>query len=98
MRKIANKQILKFKKRKYIISILLVLFLVVLSLIGPGLLFGIQDHIQVRKTWQGMGNSLDIEVLNDTYEDKKERLAAFAQGLAQGKKYYVSGMEVSLTK
>lgn len=98
MRKIANKQILKFKKRKYIISILLVLFLVVLSLTSPGLLFGIQDHIQVRKTWQGMGNSLDIEVLNDTYEDKKERLAAFAQGLAQGKKYYVSGMEVSLTK
>ena len=56
-----SKQISKFKKKKYIVSILFVLFLLFISLTGPGLLFDIQDHLQVRKTWQGLGNSLDIE-------------------------------------
>ena len=91
-------QISKFKKKKYMVSILFVLFLLFVSLIGPGLLFDIQDHFQVRKTWQGLGNSLDVELLNASYGDKKERFTEFAKGLSEGKKYYASGMEVSLTK
>lgn len=93
-----TKRISPLKQQTYIISIFLVLFLLVLSLIGPGLLFAVQDHLQVRKTTQGTGNNLDIEVLNASYGDKKERLTAFSQGVSEGKTYYASGMEVSLTK
>ena len=93
-----SKQIQKFINQNYMISILFVLLLLFVSLTGPGLLFDIQDHLQVRKTWQGLGNSLDIELLNASYGDKKERFAKFAQGLSEGKKYYASGMDVSLTK
>ena len=98
MKQTLRKQILQHKQKKYVISILLVFLLLLLSLIGPGLLFAVQDHLQVRKTVQGSGNSLDIEVLNASYNDKRERLEAFAQGLSEGKTYYASGMEVSLTK
>ena len=98
MKKNVTKQITNLKKRKYIISIFLVLLLLLLSLTGPGLLFTIRDHIQVRKTWQGTASSLDIEVLNASYANKKERLEAFARGISGGKKYYASGMEVSLSK
>ena len=98
MKKSIIKENNKNKRKKYIFSILLVFVLLLVSLIGPGLLFEIQDRIQVRKTWQGNRNSLDIERLNSSYGDKKERLNTFAQGLYEGKKYHASGMEVDLSK
>lgn len=98
MKKNISKEITKNKVKKYIFSILLAFALLMVSLTGPGLLFDMQDHIQVRKTWQGNRNSLDAEMLNASYGDQTERLASFAQGLSEGKKYYASGMDVDLSK
>lgn len=82
---------------KYILCVMGSVLLLVIAILGPQLLFSIQDEYQMEKSWQGQRVSLDLEALNSSYGSMRERLISFADGLAQGRDYYVAGTEYQVT-
>ena len=78
---------------KYVITLSACLILLAAAIMGPQLLFYVQDSYRMGKTWQGLRNSFDVAAINGSYESMNARMSAFAEGLSQGKEYYVTGTE-----
>lgn len=69
------------------------LVLLVIAIMGPKLLFTIQDNFQIGKIRQGKHLGLSVDALNNSYKSLKDRMTEFAAGLTQGIKYYVTGTD-----
>ena len=83
---------------KYSICVLGLTVLLVAAVLGPQLVFSVQDKYRMDTTWQGKRSSLDIEALNHSYDSLQNRFTSFAEGLANHKNYYVTGTDYQVTE
>lgn len=74
------------------------LILLVTAIMGPKLLFVIQDNYQISKIRQGKHLSLSVDAYNNSYRGLKDRMTEFAAGLTQGTKYYVTGTDYKMNE
>lgn len=82
------------RKTVYIRCILAMLVLLVVAVLGPQLLFVIQDRHTQGSTWQGERDRMDMTTLNESYTAvRRDRMSDFAKGLAEGKKYYATATD-----
>ena len=75
---------------KYIITLSVSLILLAAAIVGPEVLFHIQDSYRMGKTFTGQRNSFDTEAISSSYGNLTARMSAFAEGLSRGMQYYVT--------
>lgn len=82
------------RNKKYISCIIVMLFLLLIAAFGPQLLFAMQDsHIQ-KQVLAGERDRMDLTALNAGYTKVlRERLANYAEGLQEERKYYTAVTE-----
>jgi len=84
--------------KKYLVIWLGSLILLVIAIMGPKLLFVLQDNYQIGKIRQGKHLSLSVDAYNNSYRGLKDRMTEFAAGLTQGTKYYVTGTDYKMNE
>lgn len=76
---------------KYSICFLVLAGLIGISFMGPQIVFGMMDKYFVNNIQMSERNSMNVEVLNASYEkDLTKRLKRFEDGLAEGKTYFAA--------
>lgn len=83
---------------KYLLTLSSAIVLLMVAIMGPQVLFRIQDDYRMGTTWQGQREGLDMEALNSSYGSLRDRMEAFAYGLEQGEKYYVTGTDYKISR
>lgn len=79
----------------YILGILVSVLLITVAFLGPGIVFGIQDGIRCRDIVAVSQEKLDVTSFNTGYErNLYRRLERFAEGVQQGKQYYVTTQDM----
>lgn len=82
---------MKRDKFAYLISSLFLAGLVAMAFWVPQLLFRVQDAYHMQNIWEEPLEEMDTDRLSVSYETSLyQRLASFADGTAQGKKYFVA--------
>lgn len=73
--------------------------LVACAFLLPRLIFGVRDSYLYRDTVLEARENTDMDLLGATYEPSlRNRLKNFGEGLAQGKTYYVSEQQMTVTQ
>lgn len=84
----------RYRTLRYVLVATVLMGLVLGAFLGPGFVFGLQDRYLCQDTELSMRESLDISVMTTFYEPSLgKRLWDFAEGLAQGTRYYVTSQE-----
>lgn len=82
------------RRSTYVKYILAMVGLLVMAVLGPQLLFAIQDGHTQGSTWRGERDGMDMTTLNEGYTAaRRDRMSDFAKGLAEGKKYYAAATD-----
>lgn len=93
----------EYSKRKrsilvYGLGTLGLVLLVTAAFFGPQIVFAVQDDIRCGATVSMSPEDVDITSFNTGYEpDLYKRLNRFAEGLAEGRQYYVTVQDMELT-
>ena len=83
---------------KYIVTLSVSLILLAVAIMGPQVLFHIQDSYRMGKTFTGQRNSFDTEAISSSYGSLRDRMSAFAAGLSQGTQYYVTDTKYTVNE
>ncbi len=76
---------------KYTICVFVLAALIAVSVMGPQLVFAMQDKYFINNIQLSERSSMDVEALNASYEkDLQERLQMFTEGLSEGKTYFAT--------
>lgn len=80
-------------KLKYAVFTVMILGLLFVAVAGPQILLRVQDNYRMEKLWQGTRNSLDVAWLDASYESMRIRMGKLAEGITEGRKFYVNGTD-----
>lgn len=82
---------IKRDRATYINCILAMIILMIIAVLGPQLLFAVQDNHKQGEIFMGERSQLDVTALNVGYPKVlRERLLNFAEGKINGKQYYAT--------
>ena len=86
------------RAQAYISGMLGLTVLIAAAFFAPKIVFAVQDDMKCREVVQGQRESMDIAAFNSNYETNLyKRLLRFAEGIGEGKQYYVTVQDMEPT-
>lgn len=93
-----RKAVKRDKGKYYMLGLLALCLLIGAALAAPQLIFGIQDTLLCREIMLQEQEAMDVAALSTNYERSLyQRMANFAEGIAQEDKFYVDERELEVT-